>query len=86
LKPGNEHRGQDNKIERPTDWLPVLECRFFDAVAVFGGNPRHARVGLHGKDFRTGLYQLRRRDARSGFDVECAQMTTVNQPKVRERG
>jgi len=35
---------------------------FFDAVAVFGGNPRHARVGLHGKDFRTGLYQLRRRD------------------------
>jgi len=59
---------------------------FFDAVAVFGSNPRHARVGLHGKDFRTGLYQLRRRDARSGFDVECAQMTTVNQPKVRERG
>jgi len=85
-KPGNEHRGEDNKIERPTDWPPVLECRFFDAVAVFGGNPRHARVGLHGKDFRTGLYQLRRRDARSGFDVECAQMTTVNQPKVRERG
>lgn len=42
--------------------------------------------GLHGKDFHTGLYQLRRRDARSGFDVECAQMTTVNQPKVRERG
>lgn len=62
------------------------ECRFFDADAVFGANPRHARVGLHGKDFRTGLYQLRRRDGRSRSDVECAQMTTVNQPKVRERG
>jgi hypothetical protein len=41
---------------------------------------------LHGKDFRTGLYQLRRRDARSRSDVECAQMTTVNQPRSREPG
>ena len=42
--------------------------------------------GSTARTFRTGLYQLRRRDARSGFDVECAQITTVNQPKVRERG
>jgi hypothetical protein len=54
-----ERLGEDDEVERPTRWLPVLECRLFGVDAVFGGHLRHARVGLHGKDFRTCLYQLR---------------------------
>ena len=79
---------KDNEIE-PSGRPPVLERRLFDRDTVVCSDPRHSRIRLHGKDFCTGLRQLHRRNARSCSDVECTQLSALNQSTdqvIRYRG